>query len=173
MCSRSGTVSPRGLSHREFAEAERYFVDGVAFCDERDLGGLTTALLGERTSALEKVGRWDESVALCTKMLSRARVSPVTRIKPLASLGTIRARRGEAGLWECLDEAMRLADGTAEPFMIVAVRLARAEAWWLAGTSIAARHEAELADDASEPVDAWMRGAIGVWLHRTGSIRSP
>jgi DNA-binding CsgD family transcriptional regulator len=159
--------------HREFAEAERYFVDGVALCDERDLGGLTTALLGERTSALEKVGRWDESVALCRQMLGRVRTSPVTRIKPLASLGTIRARRGEAGIWECLDEAMTLAHGTAEPFMIVAVRLARAEAWWLAGRSNAARHEVELADDVSAPVDAWMRGAVGVWLCRTGSTRSP
>jgi DNA-binding CsgD family transcriptional regulator len=156
---------------REFAEAEPYFVDGVAFCDERDFGGLTTALLGERTSALEKVGRWDESVALSVQMISRARISPVARIKPLASLGTIRARRGEAGVWECLDEAMSLADGTAEPFMIVGVRLARAEAWWLAGTLTAARHEAELAHDAS--VDNWTRGAIGVWLYRTGSIRSP
>jgi DNA-binding CsgD family transcriptional regulator len=55
--------------------------------------------------------------------------------------------------------------------MIVAVRLARAEAWWLAGTLNAARHEAELAHDAS--VDNWTRGAIGVWLYRTGSIRSP
>jgi DNA-binding CsgD family transcriptional regulator/tetratricopeptide (TPR) repeat protein len=156
---------------REFAEAERYFVDGVAFCDERDFGGLTTALLGERTSALEKVGRWDESVALSAQMLSRARISPVARIKPLASLGTIRARRGETGVWECLDEAMTLADNTAEPFVIVWVRLARAEARWLAGTLDAARHEAELAHDAS--VDNWTRGAIGVWLHRTGSIRSP
>jgi DNA-binding CsgD family transcriptional regulator len=160
-------------SHREFAEAEPYFADGVAFCDERDLGGLTTALLGERTSALEKVGRWDESVSLSAEMLSRAHISPVARIKPLASLGTIRARRGEAGVWECLDEAMDLADGTAEPFMMVAVRLARAEAWWLAGTSDAARHEVELADDVSATVDAWVRGAIGVWLRRTGSIRSP
>jgi DNA-binding CsgD family transcriptional regulator len=112
-------------------------------------------------------------VALCGQLLRRVRTSPVTRIKPLASLGTIRARRGEAGTWACLDEAMNLADGTAEPFMIVAVRLARAEACWLAGRLNAARHEVELADDASAPVDAWMRGSIGVWLRRTGSARSP
>ena len=51
----------------------------------------------------------------------------------------IRARQGEPGAWECLDQAMADADGTGEPQSIVPVRLARAEALWLAGDLADAR----------------------------------
>jgi len=53
------------------------------------------------------------------------------------------------------------------------VRLARAEAYWLAGKPGEARHEAELADDASAACDTWERGAVAAWLHRTASARPP
>ena len=51
------------------------------------------------------------------------------RIGTLRLIGVIRARRGEPGVWEYLDEAASAADGTA----VVPVRLARAEAHWLQG----------------------------------------
>ena len=42
---------------------------------------------------------------------SRGGPSPGIRLCPLNRLGTIRARRGEPGVWECLDEAVGYADG--------------------------------------------------------------
>lgn len=33
-------------SERRFAEAERYFVDGIAYCDEHDIGTFATCLRG-------------------------------------------------------------------------------------------------------------------------------
>ena len=156
---------------RRFAEAEPYFVDGLAFCEERDLATFATCLWGERTSALEKMGRWDESSATCLELLGLV-ASPINRITPLVSLGKLRARRGEDGGWERLDEAMDLAHGTNEPWWIVPVRLARAEAFWLQKDLSSARHEAELADDLSVHCDPWLRGQIAVWLRRTGSTRS-
>jgi hypothetical protein len=72
----------------------------------------------------------------------------VNRIGPLTSLGKVRARRGAAGCWECLDEAAAAATGSGEPQFLVPVRLARAEAYWLEGQPAAAAREAELADDA-------------------------
>ena len=53
------------------------------------------------------------------------------------------------------------------------IRLARAEARWLEGRTADAIREAELADDSCEAQDAWLSGAVGVWLRRTGSARSP
>lgn len=44
---------------------------------------------------------------------------------------------------------------------------------WLEGKPAEARREAELADDASAGCDSWERGAVGAWLRRTGSVRSP
>ena len=52
------------VDQRRFAEAERCFIDGVAYCDEHDLGSSAAFLRGERAAALERTGRWDEAVAL-------------------------------------------------------------------------------------------------------------
>jgi hypothetical protein len=77
---------------RRFDEADRYFVDGVAYCDEHDIGTYATALRGARAGALENLGRWEESASLSEELLTRSGTSPVNRIEPLTSLGKIRAR---------------------------------------------------------------------------------
>ena len=53
------------------------------------------------------------------------------------------------------------------------MRLARAEAHWLDGKLADARREAELADEVAGGCDRWDRGAVAVWLQRTGSARPP
>ncbi len=160
-------------SELRFTEAEPYFADGVAYCDEYDIGTFGNCLRGEHTGTLEMLGRWDESAALSRELLTRSGASPVNRINPLLSLGKIQARRGEPGAQEHLDEAMRSADGTTISSHILRVRLARAEACWLQGRDADARREAELAADASMDDDGWERGMIAVWLRRTGSARLP
>ncbi len=158
---------------RRFAEAERYFTDGVVFCDEHDLGSYAAFLRGERAVALERTGRWDEAVTLSSELLASADRSSLYRLHPLHVLGVIGARRGEPGAWEYLDEAAARADACAEPQWIIPVRLARAEVCWLQGEPHRAAHEAELADDAEADSDGWERGQIAVWLRRTGSPRPP
>ena len=158
---------------RRFTEGERYYLDGIAYCDERDITTWATSLRGERTSVLEKTGRWDEAVALSAELLDRADPSPINRVYPLSKLGLIRGRRGEPGAWEHLDEAMTAADRSGEPQRIVPVRLARAEVYWLEGKTGEAGREVELADDGSANCDAWDRGAVAVWLRRTASARPP
>jgi DNA-binding CsgD family transcriptional regulator/tetratricopeptide (TPR) repeat protein len=158
-------------AERRFGDGERYLRDGLAYCDERDMDTYVTCLHGEQTSTMEKTGRWAEAVALSTGLLARV-ASPINRINPLTSLGTIRARRGDDGVWALLDEAERAADGSREAQWIVAVRLARAEAFWLEDKTDAAIQEVERAEDLSARCNAWERGAIAVWLRRTGSVRT-
>jgi DNA-binding CsgD family transcriptional regulator/tetratricopeptide (TPR) repeat protein len=161
------------VADRDWAAAERYFTEGIAYCDDRGIATYAVFMRSERTSALERAGRWDEAVAICDELLRQGGPSPSIRLCPLNRLGTIRARRGEPGAWECLDEAIEYADGGGEPQSIVPVRLARAEAFWLDGKLADAHREAELADDAAEGCDRWDRGAIAAWLQRTGSVRPP
>ncbi len=156
---------------RRFADAERYYLDGVAYCDEHDIVTYATCLRGERASVLEKTGRWEDAALLAAELLERVGASPINRLSSLITLGKIRARRGEPGAWECLDEAAAAADGSAEPSLIAEARLARAEAYWLKADVEAARREAELADEVAASRNSWERGAIGVWLSRTGSTR--
>ena len=154
-----------------FADAGPYYADGTAYCDEHDIGTFGICLRGEHTCTLEMLGRWEESARLSLELLTQSGASPVNRISPLTSLGKILARRGEPGVWDRLDEAMRSADGTTGPQHILRVRVARAEAYWLDGRPAEARREAELADDVSAGADDWERGLIAGWLLRTGSAR--
>jgi DNA-binding CsgD family transcriptional regulator len=160
------------VDQRRFAEAERYFIDGVAYCDDHDIASHAAFLRGVQAGALEQTGRWDEAVAASVALLASAD-APVYRLGALLVLGVIRARRGQPGAWEYLDEAAAAADATGEPQWIVPVRLARAEARWLRGEPRLAVREAELADDVAADSDGWDRGAVAVWLRRTGSPQSP
>jgi DNA-binding CsgD family transcriptional regulator len=161
------------VAERDWAAAERYFTRGTAYCDDRDITTYSTYLRSERTGVLEWTGRWDEAEALCRELLRQGGPSPSIRLCPLNWFGTILARRGEPGAWECLDEAIEYAAGAGEPQSIVPVRLARAEAFWLEGRLAEARREAQLADDVADGCDRWRRGAAAVWLRRTGSTRPP
>jgi DNA-binding CsgD family transcriptional regulator/tetratricopeptide (TPR) repeat protein len=156
---------------RRFGEAERCFAEAIAYCDEHDIRAYSTCLRGAQTGALEKTGRWEESTSLSIELLAYGGASPVNRINPLTALAKLRARQGAPGCWECLDEATAAAEGSGEPRYLVLVRLARAEANWLAGQTAEAMREAELADDACARMDAWDRGATACWLRRTGSTR--
>jgi DNA-binding CsgD family transcriptional regulator/tetratricopeptide (TPR) repeat protein len=166
-------IHSRYADHRRFAEAEPYFADGVAYCDEHDLGSGTVFLQGERAAALERTGRWDEAVALSTALLGTTGLSPLDRASALQVLSVIRARRGELDAWEDLDEAAATADASGEPQWIIPVRLARAEASWLRGEPRRAAAEAGLAYDVAAGSDLWDRGEIGAWLWRIGSPRPP
>ena len=157
-------------AQRRFAEGEPYYADGVVYCDEHDIATYATFMRSERTGMLEKTGRWDEALALSQEILDLAAPSPVTRLSPLNRIGTILARRGEPGAWEYLDQAMATAAGTGEPQSVVPVRLARAEAYWLEGRTAEARHEAALADEAS---DLAMAGCAARWRSGCGAPDPP
>ena len=159
--------------NRDYAKADPYFHDGVAYCEDHDLGTYYTCLRGVRTLSLERLGRWDESVGIAEAILASV-ASPVNRMIPMTSLALVAARRGDPDVWPHLDAAMTAASGANGEAYIGAVRLARAEARWLESDLAVARQEAELADDAfANGTDPWLNGEIAVWLLRTGSPRTP
>ncbi len=154
--------------HRRFAEAERYYADGFRYTDERDIGVYVNCLRGSRVFMLEQTGLWDEAVSVGGQLLATA-ASPINRIQSLVVLGQISARRGADDAWQYLDEAAATADGSGKMQWIVAARLARAEAHWLAGDTAVASAEADLARAAAAATSPWDRGAALSWLRRCGS----
>jgi DNA-binding CsgD family transcriptional regulator len=161
------------IADRDWAAAEACYTEGIAWSDDHDIAICGLILRSDHANALERTGRWDEAVALCTELLADGGPSPHIRLVLSTLLGVIQARQAAPGAWEYLSGAMDDAEGSGDPWSIIPVRLARIEALWLRGDLHSARAEAELADEIVDACDEWDRGAVAVWLRRTGSIRPP
>ena len=53
-----------------FAQGERYWRDGIAYCDERDIATYATCLRGHRAMALLDLGRWEEAEEIADRVLA-------------------------------------------------------------------------------------------------------
>jgi DNA-binding CsgD family transcriptional regulator/tetratricopeptide (TPR) repeat protein len=159
--------------HR-FADSERYYADGLAFCEGGELSVFSKCINGWRARTLLMLGRWDEAARICAKSLGSPGISPVNQLNSLCVLGTIRGRRGEDGAWELLDLALGFAEGTGEPPWIGLARAARAELRWLEGEPDLAVAEARAGYDlAPGCVDPWTLGSLAIWLPRLGAPPDP
>lgn len=69
---------------RDYAQADPYFHDGVAYCEDHDLGTYLNCLRGVRTASLDRLGRWDESAAIAEAVIASA-ASPVNRMIPMTA----------------------------------------------------------------------------------------
>ena len=80
---------------QRFADSERYYAEGLAYCEGRELGVFSICINGWRARTLLLLGRWDEAAQICAQMLGSPGISPVNQLNPLYVLGTIWApRRG-------------------------------------------------------------------------------
>jgi DNA-binding CsgD family transcriptional regulator/tetratricopeptide (TPR) repeat protein len=156
---------------REFAAAEAWLEEGLKYCAEHDITTYASFMRGERSSILERTGRWDEAIAMSEKLVAEAAPLQSNRLRALIRLGLLRARRGAPGAWDCLDEAAEISTESHESLVMLMAQLARAEAYWLEGRMPQAVREAELAADLCLLSDAWHRGEVAAWLARTGSTR--
>ena len=116
-----------------FAEGERYWRDGIAYCDDRDISTYATCLRGHRAMALLDLGRWDEAAALAERVLA-TEASPVNLLTSQVTLGpgprpTRTARRAA----RCWIPGSQRPTTSARPSGSPCTRLARAEVRWLAG----------------------------------------
>jgi DNA-binding CsgD family transcriptional regulator/tetratricopeptide (TPR) repeat protein len=158
-----------GNAQNRFAEAERFYAEGMAYCDERELRTFTSCLLGGHAETMVLTGNWDEAADVGRLVLERQRISPVNKLTLLQALGTVMGRRGEPGAWDLLDECAELAEGTGEQQCIVPVRAARAELRWLNGRSDLALAEVRSCyGQAAGRVEPWAFGALAIWLYRLG-----
>ena len=115
------------------ADSERVFLEGMAFCEEREVVSASNFLLSNQILALEVTGRWQEAVSTGRAHLEDRAVSPVRRLSGLLSLGRIGVRRGDADVEPLLDEGIAIAEGTREPQWLVPFRLLDAERHWVSG----------------------------------------
>ncbi len=153
---------------KRFAEAERVYLDGSAFCEERDISTYGFCLAGTHGEALVHQGRWDQAMGLCLPLLDSGVASPANRITLALGVGRILSRRGDPGAWPYLEEAVAHAEASDEPSWRVEVYPCRAEARWLGGDTEGARSDLERVGPYAATADPWMAGLIATGGRRVG-----
>jgi DNA-binding CsgD family transcriptional regulator len=134
---------------------------------DRDL--LTYLRIGNalRTFCLLHRGSWGEAAELAAAILDQPGLAPAGRIMPLLALGTIRARRGDPGVRDVLNEAAEIFEPCGWTPLVGA---ARAEAAWLDGDLALARQEAQQGlKDTTPHSDPWAVGELARWIRLTGA----
>jgi DNA-binding CsgD family transcriptional regulator/tetratricopeptide (TPR) repeat protein len=154
-------------------KATKYINEGVEYCIDHDLYSSAYSMRADLASITSDRGDWDEALAQATNLLGMPVLALATRANALNLLGTIRARRGEPGVWDALDQARDLAQGTGELQFLAPIASARAEAHLLAGDLDRIPAEVESAYELAQRLGISVSvGQLGLWLLRAGAIET-
>jgi DNA-binding CsgD family transcriptional regulator/tetratricopeptide (TPR) repeat protein len=153
----------------ELATAETALLEVIHEARELDLDGPLSYAFAWLALVRLHQGRWDESARLAMECLSMPHGIVISFIMANVALGRVRARRGDPGVWESLDEALLLAEPTGTLQRLAPVAAARAEARWLEGDLPGVTAEAmrayELAIDRGH---RWHASELSYWLRQSG-----
>jgi ATP/maltotriose-dependent transcriptional regulator MalT len=157
------------VEERRHQSAARWLREGIEFASDRDLGTIRLCSLVWQARLRVVVGEWSEAAEEAALAIDDPGASQVTRLVALTALGLVRARRGDAGAWAALDDALVLARQSGEAQWLVPVAAARAELAWLEGDAPRARAEVADALELAVRLDrAWYIGELAVWMWRGG-----
>lgn len=117
---------------------------GIEFCSERDIDPGRLHQLAWQALVWMYRGRWTEVSGVAHVVLADRRSPVIARVTALVALGRVRARRGDSGVWEALDEARELAGSTGMLQPVALIQAARAEAAWFEGRTADAANEASI-----------------------------
>jgi DNA-binding CsgD family transcriptional regulator/tetratricopeptide (TPR) repeat protein len=147
-----------------FDLADTYLRRGIEFCSERDIDFARLYQLAWQALVWMYRGRWTEVSGVAHVVLADQRSPVIARVTALVALGRVRARRGDRGVWEALDEARELAGNTGTLQRVALIQAARAEAAWFEGRTADAANEAsvglELALQKRHP---WFAAELLFW----------
>lgn len=153
---------------KSYALADQYCETGFEYCTERGIDLWSHYFYAYKARREMDRGRWDEAVRNADLVL-REPLSPVPRIVALAVIGLVRARRGDPGCWEPLNEAATLAESTGELQRLEPAAMARAEAAWLEGRNQAIVDSTATALEIGLRSNAfWVVGEMVLWRRRAG-----
>ena len=153
--------------NRRFDLLDRYEEEAVSFATERDMDFTRRCLQGDLVESLLDRGRWDEACEKATYVIEGG--WPSGRFQSTWVRGLLAARRGEPDPFRWLDAALESPEAAMSPYLMVPLRVARAEAAWLAGDLARADAEVQAGGAACR---AKRTGGWSVsWLSGPGKLR--
>lgn len=156
-------------------EKSRVYLDeGGRHCADHGLDLYAFYLQAAEARLELALGNWERATEVADAILRLERASIRPRIEALVVLGLVRARRGDPGSAEVLDEARTLAERTGELWWVGPVAAASAEAAWLVGDTarVAAGTETALGLAVSRD-SSWFVGQLCDWRRRAGLTDDP
>ncbi len=143
--------------------------EGVKVCEDLGLELWKLYVLAYRARMHLDRGQWNAAAQDATSVLRSDLAAPLVRILALTTIGLLRARRGDPGPWQPLDEAYALLDGVDELQFHAPVAGARAEALWLhgRGAEVDAATRETLALGGHRGA-SWVVGELGWLRHLSG-----
>lgn len=162
-------VSEHAVVFKDYARAEHWLAEGIAFDRQHDLDAWTHYLVGWQAQLRLEQGRFGEAEQIAREVLDTPRLTSVMRLPAMTVLARVRMRRGEADADRLLDEVLAIALPTGEVQRIAPVVTAMAEAAWLRGDAqacLAALRHLERQPGAG--VNAWEAGEVAAWRRRAG-----
>jgi DNA-binding CsgD family transcriptional regulator len=147
--------------------AERYIPEGSEYCEVHEVHDCLSYIRAYAAHFELNTGHWTEAAQLAGRLIETRSLAIAQRLPALVVLGLVRARRGDPGAEQLLDEAMRLALPTGELQRIGRVAAASAEVAWYRGDTQRVSELARRGLQAAEGrLDAWIVGELAFWADR-------
>jgi DNA-binding CsgD family transcriptional regulator/tetratricopeptide (TPR) repeat protein len=163
------TLAYGALGAKQFSHARECVEESIRFCSDHGLDLYLFYMRASEASLELLVGRWPEATNAAEIVLGLRRASTRPRIEALTVLARVRARRGDPGVDELLDEARALAEQTGELGQLAPVASAVAEVAWLRGDPAVVAAATETALGLAVRVrERWVVGELGEWRRRAG-----
>ncbi|WP_027998662.1 ATP-binding protein [Sinorhizobium arboris] len=157
------------LASKDLALAERLLAEGIALSTRHDLDSATQYLLGRQAQLRMEQGRFREAETIAQGVMNLDRLPMVMHLPALIVLGRVRVRMGEPDSLALLQRALEEGVATGELQRVVPVRLALAEAAWLADDQSASHRQ--LTALAAMDLNNFRSpdfGELAVWWQRCG-----
>jgi len=121
---------------KNYKEAEKFFVDGIDYCEERDLDAWATYMLSWKARLKLDTGQWKEAYHLAENLLKDEAQTPIVKTTALVITASIKMRRGENDALPQLIQAQTMALDSMESQRILPVLSAILEYEWITGSRV-------------------------------------
>jgi len=152
-------------------EAQRHLGEAITFAHRHEIDFYRNYGVAWLALCEMHLGRWEDASEHALDIVRQTSHRSTARVMALVALGRLRARRGDPGADEILNEALELAVASNTLQRLAPVRAARAEAAFLRGDLRAVIDEAQPALAlATRHRHPWFNGELAYWLHRAGAL---
>jgi DNA-binding CsgD family transcriptional regulator len=121
---------------KRYDAANRYFDEGISFCEERDLDSWSKFMLAWKARMLTETGHWNDATDICERLVHNEANSAVIRVQALCQLGRIKLRCGQENALSYLEQAKALALPTGELQRIAPIMVGLLEYEWHMGKQV-------------------------------------